>query len=236
MGRAEAGKSFAFPAFLHARAIEFITSKPIQSPYKILIVREFHLVRGQESFRRVMEKYPYCRMILTSTNPSSIISPIASRCVRIQFGKTKLSDFLGEIQRISAGEGIKIPMKVSKLLYSTFSGNIGISTHVFQLTLLKHRAITKDTISDALKTRSIPSMIPLLQASFDRSPSLIKRHLDALLKDINPREVYEFLNETISQQDLDDLGDILQYMAEKEIRLLRGYRKGVQLLNILMEL
>lgn len=229
------GNISGFPAFLHARAMEFLSTKPMMIPYKVMVIREFHHIDSQESFRRVMERYEYCRMMLISSNPSAIIDPIVSRCVYIQCKKVKVLDFLEEINRVAKGEGIEIPLNASKLLYSLYGGNIGASINAIQFHYLKNGEITRELIKKSPINPKI-STVPIIQSAFDRSYALTLKHIDDLLGSVTPMELYSEINNEITLQELDDLDDVLRYMAREEMKLLHGKNPRIQLTNILMNM
>lgn len=229
------------PKFLYARAISFLASRPIMSRYKILIIREFHKIRNQESFRRVMELYPYCRFILVTQSSGAILEPIKSRCITVKFGRIKFSDFMTEIKRVADGEGFEISLKEGKMLYSAYNGNIGASISVLQLTMLEHDKITKDTIKETMDSYKKPTVSPLIASAFKRSLASTKEKLDNLMYKLEPEEIYELVNDKfvygdIAGMDDEELGMILRNMANNEERLIRCAHKRVQLLDIMMNL
>jgi len=229
------GQISGFPAFLHARAMDFIVTKPVITPYKIMVIREFQHIDNQESFRRIMEKFEYCRMIFISSGPSSIIDPITSRCVYIPFKKIKIGDFLEEIKRVGNNEGIKIPLKVSKLLYSIYKGNLGASINALQLHFIEEGEITREIVKKK-QINAVTSTIPLIQSAFDRSYALVMNKMNELLKVMSPMELYSEINSELVLQNLEDIDEILQYMAKEELKLLRGKNQRMQLINILMNM
>lgn len=230
--------SFGLPKFLHARCGDFIRSRPMQSPYKILIVREFHKLRKQESFRRIMERrdYSHCRMIFTTHNSSSILDPIASRCIRMEAKKMHFKDFNSELRRVGKGEEIKIPLEVSKMLYSVFNGNIGASINALQLSYIRSGTIEKEEIREILKITQPPSLIPLIQSAFDRSLGLVKKQLDDILKFYDPMQLYVEISNEIASQNIEGLGEVLCYLANNEMKLINGNDQRIQLLSILMNI
>lgn len=230
--------SFGLPKFLHARCGDFIKSKPLRSPYKILIIREFHKIKKQESFRRIMEKdaYSHCRMILTTHNPSSILEPIESRCLSVEVKKMNFTDFNDEIKRVGNEEGFEVPLILSKMLYSTFNGNIGASVDAIQLSYIQNGSVTKDDVKKVLEKFQPPSIIPLIQSAFDRSLGLVKRRLDDMLKFYDPMQLYVEINNEIATQNIEGLGDVLCYLARNEMKLIDCNDKRIQLIDILMNI
>jgi replication factor C subunit 3/5 len=56
-----------------------------------------------------MEKYmKSCRIILSATSTSKIISPILSRCLQIQVSAPKEQEISKILQKIAKAEGLKI--------------------------------------------------------------------------------------------------------------------------------
>lgn len=231
-----AGSSVTWPSFLHARARDFIMTKPIFSPYKILIIREFHKIKNQESFRRIMERFGHCRIILTSSNPSTILDPIVSRCIWIQFKKININDFKTALQEVAKGEGLTLQDGEIKFLYSVLNGNIGAATNIIQTTYLTEEELSRATLKKALSQDKKLSVIPILQAAFDKSLALLKKNLDFALASQDPITLYRRLNSELAQQEIDDLPELLMYMAKHEMDLIDCFDQRIQLTNILINL
>jgi replication factor C small subunit len=231
-----AGSRFSAPTFLHARAWEFVASNPIEAPYKVLVIREFHAVRSQESFRRVMERYPHCRMILTTSNPSAVLDPIASRCIKIPFRRIPLTRFVDEIRRVGEGEGVPIPLGASKYLYSAVGGNVGMGINFVQAAWRRSGEVTRDALRKEVGASEAGGCVPILQAAFDRAPALLKKELDKALGASEPAPLYERLNGEVSRHQLEDLAEVLRYMAKEEVRLLESREARIHLLWTLLRL
>ncbi|MHA1819254.1 MAG: hypothetical protein ACTSVC_02190, partial [Promethearchaeota archaeon] len=131
-----AGSSFTWPAFIFSRIKGFLELKPIgEYPYKILIIRNFHLLENeQQGFRRLMEKYSAtCRMILLTEHISSIIDPILSRCRIFFFGEIPYNDFEAFIKDVIQKENIVMKNSVIKGLYQATHGKIGKALDTIQI-------------------------------------------------------------------------------------------------------
>lgn len=236
MGSLAGGRKKGLDPFLHVRAGDFMKNRPVSFPYKILVIREFQKIRNQESFRTAMEKYEHCRLILTTSNSSAIIDPIMSRCVTIPFRKVRVGDFVDALKRVVAGENVDVPVSSMKKLYSHFNGNIGAAVDTIQIIHISGKEVDANSITDVVKGRNRDLIIPLLQSSFDRSLPLIRKHLDSIMNELGAMELYEMLNDELAIQPIEDLPEILQYMARREFDLLRCNDPRILLTDILLNL
>jgi len=144
-----AGKRFTWPAFVFSRIKPFVELKPLgNKAFKLLIIRDFHVLKSeQHGFRRLMEKYSKsCRMILLTSNISSVIDPILSRCTVFFFNRIDQNSFVKLLDGIAAKEGLTFRKNISKILYAATGGKIGESINILQKSSFKSKIISADDI------------------------------------------------------------------------------------------
>eukprot|EP01080_Neovahlkampfia_damariscottae_P006601 gene6601-10764_t len=91
-----------------------LTSSTDEKKFKIVVLHEVDKLtkEAQQALRRTMEKYmKSCRIILSASSTSQIISPILSRCLQIQVSAPKEKEIEKILKKIVKSEGVKIGEK-----------------------------------------------------------------------------------------------------------------------------
>ena len=145
-----AGSDRRFRPFIQMRVRPFVSTKKYgDSPFKILIIKDFHrLDVEQQAFRRIMEQYSSnCRMILITDRISGIIDPIISRCqiVLVPFVRTH---FFNKILKSTCDkEQIKIKLDVLDNVRYMSRQNIGKALDLLQLTHFRFNEIEMEFLT-----------------------------------------------------------------------------------------
>jgi len=94
------------------KVIDFASSSPLNSDFKLIILEEFERAspQAQDSLKYVLEQYSgWCRFIFTTNNVAKISPAILSRCQRFEFNTLKFQDFVTRIVNILTEEKIEFP-------------------------------------------------------------------------------------------------------------------------------
>jgi replication factor C small subunit len=85
-------------------------------------------------------------MILLTSNISSVIDPILSRCTVFFFNRIDQNSFAKLLDGIAVKEGLTFKGNISKILYNATGGKIGESINILQKSANKSKIIGPDEI------------------------------------------------------------------------------------------
>lgn len=92
---------------------------PIAGRFRVYIVDEAHMIttEGFNALLKTLEEPPRTVVfILATTNEEKVPKTIASRCIRLNFGKAKKEDILHMLKKVAKGEKIELPEETAKLI------------------------------------------------------------------------------------------------------------------------
>jgi len=165
-----AGETLIFPKFIQARVKPVVEQRAMNSlGFKILIVTDFHLLGSQQQgFRRLMELYgANCRFILITTQISSVIDPIVSRCQVILVNPITRARFYKELTSIGAIEGFKVTYTFINSLYYVTGGNIGKALNYIQIFKLRNKELDDDNLFEIIKDLDSQDTRKFLESSLN---------------------------------------------------------------------
>ncbi|WP_424416975.1 AAA family ATPase [Methanomethylovorans sp.] len=183
---------------------EYASMAPIDSDYKIIFIDSSETldVNAQHALRRMMEKYTAtCRFILSTTQPSRLISPLRSRGLQLFFrhvSDEKLENF---IKRISEAEGVLVTEDgIQALLYHS-RGNVASSLDTLQVAVILSDGgpIGTQAIYDAVIREEIPEIQLLFEAFMAGNITEARKIIDRMLIDngFTGSEILERLHRTM---------------------------------------
>nr|MDO8085528.1 hypothetical protein [Candidatus Sigynarchaeum springense]MDO8115576.1 hypothetical protein [Candidatus Sigynarchaeota archaeon] len=166
-----AGTDLIFPKFIQVRVKPVVELQAMNSRgFKILIVTDFdHLGQDQQGFRRLMEVYgANCRFILLTSQISSVIDPIISRCQVLLVKPIAQSRFYKEVSRVGSIEGYAFKYSFINALHYVTSGNIGKALNIMQIFMLRGKEINEDNLFEIIKDTDSPDITKFLELSLNR--------------------------------------------------------------------
>jgi DNA polymerase-3 subunit gamma/tau len=92
---------------------------PMTTKFRVFIIDEAHMITpdGFNALLKTLEEPPETAIfILATTHPEKVPKTIASRCLRINFGRAKKSDILSMLKRIMTKEGLKYTNEMLALI------------------------------------------------------------------------------------------------------------------------
>ncbi|MHA1680308.1 MAG: AAA family ATPase [Promethearchaeota archaeon] len=165
-----AGLKFTWPKFIQLKVKPFVELHAMNSRgYKILIVTDFHLLgNDQQGFRRLMEMYgPNCRFILITSQISSVIDPIISRCQVLLVSPVSKARFYKAIKDIGNDEDYKVNYTFINSLYYVTKGNIGKALNYIQIMKIKKVELTANNLFKILKVMDGTSLLKFIESGLN---------------------------------------------------------------------
>ncbi len=238
-----AGRSITTPAFIQARVKPFVQLKVLgNAPFKILVVKNFEaLGSNQQGFRRLMEIYGNnCRMILITTNVSSIINPIVSRCQIILISRVKFVKFKELIFYIAKQESLEISGECIEILYRISDGKISKAIDLLQLSNITGNNITIESLyENAQKFHNdlIKSLLLVaFKGDFPKARELSRKILSNYK--FSAHEFYKLLLIEINKLPLSKFTRIklINLIADSDFRTLDGRDIDIQISALLSKI
>lgn len=187
---------------------EYASIRPINADFKVLWFEDAQtLSHGvQHALRRIMERYSStCRFIFCTTNASSLIPPISSRCLPIFFSPLTEGEISKKLKDILSKEGNpdeNIEPDEISLLVTASRGDLRKAIMYLQVRILSGEEITPELFSEG-ETRKITAAAfrSLQEKDFETS----KRRFESLMIDygLTAREVLEELMYVVRREYYD---------------------------------
>ncbi len=166
-----AGTDLIFPKFIQVRVKPVVELQAMNSRgFKILIVTDFdRLGQEQQGFRRLMEVYgSNCRFILLTSQISSVIDPVISRCQVLLVKPIAQSRFYKEVSRVGSIEGYTFKYSFVNSLHYMTGGNIGKAVNLMQIFMLRGKEINEDNLFEIIRDTDSQDISKFLELSMNR--------------------------------------------------------------------
>jgi DNA polymerase-3 subunit gamma/tau len=114
---------------------EKIRLAPISSRFKVYIIDEVHMLTKEafNAFLKTLEEPPaHAIFIMATTEPEKMISTILSRCTVISFTKATVSEIVSSLQRVTAGEKVKIDDEMLEYIAGLADGSFRDATKILE--------------------------------------------------------------------------------------------------------
>jgi len=181
------------------RAINSYASiRPINAEFKVLWFEDAHTLSHevQHALRRIMERYSAtCRFVFCTTQASSVIPPISSRCLPLFFTPLTRDQILGRLTEILETMGIA-PGTVNQdelgLLVAAAGGDLRKAIMYLQVRVVTGTEITPATFDEG-ETRKIAAAAFMAMQAKDVATA--QRRLEGLMIEygLSAREVLQEL-------------------------------------------
>ena len=176
----------------------YASIRPINAEFKVLWFEDAHTLSQdvQHALRRIMERYSAtCRFIFCTTNASSLIPPISSRCLPLFFmplSREQITDRLKEIMTdMGVPEG-NITHDELSLLVTAAEGDLRKAIMYLQVRVEIGEEITPDSFGEG-ETRKIAAAA--FRAMESKDIATAQRRLEGLMIEygLSAREVLDEL-------------------------------------------
>lgn len=165
---------------------EYAGMAPMDSDYKIIFIDNAESLNSdaQHALRRIMEKYTTtCRFILSTTQPSKLITPLRSRGLQLFFthvSDSKLSEFMS---KVIESEGLDVTADGMDALVYNSRGNVAKALNTLQIASIQSDSSTIDPkrIYEASLGEQSENIIRLFDSIMSKSLLEARKYIDALL-------------------------------------------------------
>lgn len=139
---------------------------PMMGTYRVFIIDEAHMITNDafNALLKTLEEPPKnVIFILATTNEEKIPKTIASRCIRVIFGKAKKSDIHNKLKKIVTAENIVVDELVLKLITDHADSSFRDAIKVFDELITQKKTSLKEA-TEYLGSRSKQGLLEILQS------------------------------------------------------------------------
>ncbi len=217
---------------------EYSSMSPIDHDYKLIFIdsAESFDSSSQHALRRIMEKYTATtRFILSTTQPSKLISPLRSRGLQVYFTYVAQNEFIDYMQQIVNHEELVTEEDALDALYYDSKGNIekGLYTLQLAITLTNSNKVTSESIYEAIVSQIHEGIIPLFESAIDGDIVNSRKLIDKLIIEdgMSGVEIIELLHKAIieSNEPESKVIHLIKLIAEIEHKMLHSANDRIQL-------
>ncbi|SFM42637.1 AAA family ATPase [Methanolobus profundi] len=192
---------------------EYASMAPMDADFKIIFIDNAESLNSdsQHALRRIMEKYTTtCRFILSTTQPSKLITPLRSRGLQLFFthvSDAKLAEF---IAKVIENEGLTVTSDGIDALVYHARGNIARALNTLQIASIQPGSdnIGPQQIYDATLGESSENVAMLFDSITSKNVLEARKYIDALILEegLSGQEILLQLHKTvIASNEPDDL-------------------------------
>ncbi len=209
-------------------------------PFKIVILDEAdHMARDtQPALRRIMEEFSETtRFILTCNFSSSIIEPIQSRCVVLQFRRLPAEEVMQHLERICSKEGVKAEKEALKIIIEVTEGDLRHSLNLLQAAASRG-PITVENVNkiEGISYRArVGEIIDIALSGKFREAREQMMEL-RWVYGLSESDFMRYANSEIFRRPISDPDKIARILAKYDSRLSQGANPDIQLTALLSEL
>jgi len=176
----------------------YASIRPINAEFKVLWFEDAHTLSHdvQHALRRIMERYSAtCRFIFCTTNASSLIPPISSRCLPLFFSPLTREQILSRLRDVLAGMGVPegtVNQDELSLLVTAAGGDLRKAIMYLQVRVVTGAEVTPESFGEG-ETRKIAAAA--FRAMESKDIATAQRRLEGLMIEygLSAREVLDEL-------------------------------------------
>lgn len=216
---------------------DFARTKAISKvPFKVIFLDEADALtnEAQNALRRTMENYTVnCRFILSCNYSSKIIDPIQSRCAVFRFRLLEKKDIAKMVERITAGEKLKIDDKAVEKLFEFGEGDGRRVINLLQTTASISDVITHDLIETIVPSAKPTDIKIIIEYALSGDFSNAKEKLlDVMLREsISGSDIVKAIQKEIWNLNIEPTLKVklTERTGEIEFRISEGADEFIQL-------
>ncbi len=217
---------------------EYASMSPIDSDFKMIFIDNSESLNSdsQHALRRIMEKYTAtCRFILSTTQPSRLITPLRSRGLQLFFTHVPEDKLVPFILKIAEKEEISISNDgISALVYHA-KGNVARALNTLQIssTIKGEDMIESQQIYEAISGEHSDNIGKLFDSVIARDILQARKYIDSLLLEdgLSGQEILMRLHEiTVTSTDPDHvIAKWVTKIADADFYLTESANERIQL-------
>jgi DNA polymerase III subunit gamma/tau len=159
--------------------------RPSRARFKIYIIDEVHMLTGAafNALLKTLEEPPeHVKFIFCTTDPEKIPITVLSRCQRFDFAPVEVSEIIGRLKEIVAGENASADDEALELIARRASGSMRDSQSLLeQVMSFSDGKLTADNVHSMLGTADDERLLALSKAMADRDAAASLAMLDAAI-------------------------------------------------------
>jgi replication factor C small subunit len=222
---------------IRGRVKEFARTLPLsKGNIKIIFLDEADALtsEAQHALRRTMEKYSAStRFILSANYASKIIEPIQSRCVVLRFKPLNEEEINSYVDRIAAGENLRIDAKAREALVYVSDGDLRRLSNVMQSAAVISKEITEKEVYEISARARPKEVVAMLNCASKGDFNGARKELLVLLLSygMSGEDVLIQAHREALRMDLPDAKklDVIKEIGECNFRIVQGANERIQL-------
>ncbi|WP_406670945.1 AAA family ATPase [Methanolobus sp. ZRKC4] len=192
---------------------EYAGMPPVDSDFKIIFIDNAESLNSdsQHALRRIMEKYTASsRFILSTTQPSKLISPLRSRGLQLFFTHVSDDKLANFISTIVDAEGLQINSDGIDALVYHARGNIARALNTLQIASVQSadESIGPQQIYDSTLGEQSENIASLFESITSKNILEARKYIDALILEegLSGQEILLQLHKvTVNSNEADDI-------------------------------
>lgn len=217
---------------------EYASMAPVDADYKIIFIDNAESLNSdsQHALRRIMEKYTTtCRFILSTTQPSKLISPLRSRGLQIFFTHVSDDKITKFISHIVEKEGLNISNDGIDALVYNARGNVARALNTLQIASIQPDCenIGPQQIYDATLGEQSENITKLFEAMLTKDILGARKHIDELIlgEGLSGQEILLQLHQAaVNSNEPDDvISSWVIKIADTDLYLTESANERIQL-------
>lgn len=176
---------------------------PSQARYKVYILDEAHMLTNEafNALLKTLEEPPsHAIFILVTTEPHKLPATIISRCQRFDFHRLSPPEIIGELERISELEGVRVQPRALELIARSATGSLRDAISLLdQVITAGGQEVTLEQVQEALGMARMGAAAELVSSLIEGDVSLGLRLINQVIDEgADPRQfaaqVVEYLH------------------------------------------
>lgn len=165
---------------------EYASMGPMDADYKIIFIDNAESLNSdsQHALRRIMEKYTTtCRFILSTTQPSKLITPLRSRGLQLFFTHVSDDKLTTFISQVIESEELNVTTDGMDALVYHAKGNIATALNTLQIASIQPGidSIGPQQIYDATLGEQSENVTKLFESIISKDVLEARKYIDALI-------------------------------------------------------
>jgi len=219
---------------------EYAGTGSIDADYKVIFIDNAESLNSdaQHALRRIMEKYTAtCRFILSTTQPSRLISPLRSRGLQLFFTYVSGAKLIEYVRSIAILEGFTVSDDGLDAIAYHSKGNVAKALLTMQIASLSLQAgnydISQQLIYEAVLGETPEDITQLFESAIAGDIMAARKVIDKLLIEngLSGSEILEQLHGIVieSSETDESIARYVNKIAEADLRMLDASNDRIQL-------